>query len=160
MGEPADVGEPDRASRRRDQGRARAGQEPGALPGSQAEQAREIDPAHELAGGEGLASGHAELVQPRDSRVLQPAVEPCRMGQKSGPVRIRNQLGVESLDRELPLEAADAVDLGAEDFSGRPAAERVGQVVTAEPASRGSSALSTHLLDGSRQYTTLSMKSA
>ena len=115
---------------------------------------------HELGGGEGLRAGHSELVQPRDARVLQRAVHARGLGQMSSPVGIGDQVGVKPLDSELPLEAGDAEDLGAEDLACGPGAERLGEVVSAESATRGPRALSSHSTDGICQYATLSMNSA
>jgi hypothetical protein len=67
---------------------------------------------------------------------------------------------MESLDGELPLEPRHAVHPGMEHLTRGSGAEWFGEVVPAEPATRGPRALSSHPSDGSRQYATLSMNSA
>ena len=76
-------------------------------------QLREVDSAHQLGGGEGLAGRDTELVHARDARVLERAVQSRRLGQLRRAIRFGDQLGVKPLDGKLPLEAGDPVDLGA-----------------------------------------------
>src|SRR5262249_28952156 len=76
--------------------------------------------------------GDAVLEQARDARVLEAAVRARRGGQPRGDVRVRDDLGVEPLDRELALEARNAVHAGAVDLTRRTPADGLDEVVTAE----------------------------
>ncbi len=159
MGQTARVREAERARCRRDQRGAGPGRERTAARG-RPEQPAEVDAVDHLGCCESLVARNTELVEPGDARVLERAVDPCGLGEKSGAIRIGHQLVMESLDGELPLEPRHAVHPSMEHLTRGSGAERFGEVVPAEPATRGPRALSSHSSDGSRQYATLSMNSA
>jgi hypothetical protein len=137
VSEAAPVRETDRARRRRQQRDRRAGRQRTPGPERGVDQLREVDAAHQLGRGEGLAAGHAELVHPRDARVLERTIETGRVCQLRCAVRLCDQDGVKPFDRKLPLEARDAVHLRPEDLSRGPSAQGLGKVVPAEAASCG-----------------------
>ncbi|MEZ4365132.1 MAG: hypothetical protein R2939_02450 [Kofleriaceae bacterium] len=137
VGDAAAVGVADRARRLRDHRQRGAAGQLGAGHRQLGEQPADVEALAQLGGGEGVAAGHAELGEPRDARVLEPTVGARRRRQRRGELRVGDHRREEALDRELPLEAGDAVDLRAEDLAARTSADRLHQVVPAQASRRG-----------------------
>ena len=89
----------------------------------------DVEPGDELDGRERLALRDAELGHPRDPWMLEAAVRSRSGRERLCRRSVRGELGQESLDRELPLEAGDAVHLRARYRSVGATADRLQQLI-------------------------------
>ena len=92
-------------------------------------EARRIETGDVLDGGERLALRDTELAHACDPRMLEAAVRARGGGQPLRECVRDRQLGMEALDRELPLEACDTEDFRARDGATRTRADRLEQLV-------------------------------